>query len=171
MDSNARRAHHHERAAGGLARRDRPRPEKRGRCKVPAAERLCSQNYRISVKITFSRGFDGCAGIFTRASAAGRYLTAVCGDGSVDIEEQGAHGKSLIYLKFTRRALTYTVTAISQGADQSVYVNRAKIGTIADASFSKTEYLGLGIVNKGNATGTVVFRKFTFTPLPASRRS
>ena len=128
------------------------------------------QNYRISVKIVFSKGFDGCAGIFTRASAAGRYLTAVCGDGSVNIEKQGLHGALPLYLNFTNRALTYIVTATSQGSDQSVYVDGAKLGTIADAAFSTTEYVGLGIVSNSSVAESAVFSGFSFTPLPASDR-
>jgi hypothetical protein len=129
-----------------------------------------SQNYRISVKIVFSKGFDGCAGIFTRASSAGRYLTAVCGDGSVNIEKQGLHGISRLYLNFTSRALTYIVTATSQGSDQSVYVDGTEMGTIADAAFPTTEYIGLGIVSNSSVAESAVFSCFSFTPLPASAR-
>ena len=130
-----------------------------------------SQNYRISVQITFGSGFDGCAGIYTRGSAAGRYLTAVCGDNSVGIDKQGAHGSSMIYLNYVGRTLTYTIAAVSQGSDQSVYVNGAKIGTVADVAFSTTEYIGLGIVNSGNRAEAAVFSNFTFTPLPAARQT
>ena len=56
----------------------------------------------------------------------------------------------MIYLNYVGRALTYTIVAVSQGNDQSVYVNGAKVGTVADAAFSKTEYIGLGIVNSGS---------------------
>ena len=132
---------------------------------------FASENYRISVNVSFSRGFDGCAGFFTRASAAGRYFSAVCGDGSVDIMKFGAHGISWPYLNFTGRALAYTITAVSQGTDQSVYVNGAKLGTIVDAAFSKTEYVGLGVFGHSRRAESLVFGRFTFTPLPASARA
>ena len=130
-----------------------------------------SQNYRVSVQITFGSGFDGCAGIYTRGSAAGRYLTAVCGDNSVGIDAQGAHGSSMIYLNYVGRALTYTIVAVSQGNDQSVYVNGAKVGTVADAAFSKTEYIGLGIVNSGSRAEAALFSNFSFMPLPATQQT
>jgi hypothetical protein len=130
-----------------------------------------SENYRISVKVFFSKGFDGCAGFFTRASAAGRYFSAVCGDGSVDIVKFGDHGISWPYLNFTGRALTYTITAVSQGTDQSVYVDGAKLGTIVDAAFSKTEYVGLGVFGHSRRAESLVFKGFSFTPLPASARA
>ena len=147
-----------------------PGPGIEGDVKFLPQNEFTSQNYRISVTIVFSKGFDGCAGIFTRASSAGRYLTAVCGDGSVNIEKQGLHGTSLLYLNFASRALTYTVTATSQGFDHSVYVDGAKLGTIADAAFSTTEYIGLGIVSHSSVAESAVFSGFSFTPLPASAR-
>ena len=148
-----------------------PGPGVEGDVKFLPQNGFTSQNYRISVKIVFSKGFDGCAGIFTRASAAGRYLTAVCGDGSVNIEKQGLHGTSPpLYLNFTSQALTYTVTATSQGSDQSVNVDGARLGTIADAAFSTTEYIGLGIVSNSSVAESAVFSGFSFTPLPASAR-
>ncbi len=148
-----------------------PGPGVEGDVKFLPQNGFTSQNYGISVKIVFSKGFDGCAGIFTRASAAGRYLTAVCGDGSVNIDKQGLHGISPpLYLNFTSRALTYTVTAASQGSDQSVYVDGARLGTIADDTFSTTEYIGLGIVSNSSVAESAVFSGFSFTPLPASAR-
>lgn len=146
-----------------------PGPNIEGDVKFLPAYGFASQNYRVSVKIAFSAGFAGCAGIFTRASAAGRYLTVICSDDSVDIDKFGAHGSSPIYLNVIRRAPTYTITAVSRGSDQSVYVDGAKIGTVTDAAFSKTEYIGLGIINSSNGKESAVFSNFSFAPLPASR--
>ena len=148
-----------------------PGPNIEGDAKFLPAYGFASQNYRISVKIAFSTGFDGCPGIFTRASAAGRYLTVICGDDSVQIDKFGDHSSSLIYLNFVRRAPAYTIAAVSQGSDQSVYVDGAKIGTVTDAAFSKTEYIGLGILNGSNKAESAVFSNFSFTPLPASRQT
>jgi len=122
-----------------------------------------SENYRISVQVTFSSRFDGCAGIFTRSSAAGRYLTVICGDHSVEIIKQGDHASSIIYLNYVGRALTYTIAAVSQGPDQSVYVNGTEIGAVTNAAFAKTEYIGLGIVNSSRSAQAVVFSSFSFT--------
>ncbi len=157
--------------AGGLHVEIGPGRGDEGDVKFLPPNGFTSQNYRISVQITFGSGFDGCAGIYTRGSAAGRYLTAVCGDNSVGIDKQGAHGSSMIYLNYVGRTLTYTIAAVSQGSDQSVYVNGAKIGTVADAAFSTTEYIGLGIVNSGNRAEAAVFSNFKFTPLPAARQT
>ena len=128
-----------------------------------------SPDYRISVKVTLSPGFDGCAGIFTRASAAGRYLTAICGDDSVNIDKMSRRGAAQIYLKFIGREVTYTLTTVTRGSDQSVYVGGVKIGNVVDSSLAKTEYVGLGILNGGAAAGAATFSQFSFTPLPAVR--
>ena len=146
-------------------------PNIEGAVKFLPPNGFASQNYSISVNIALSSGFDGCAGIFTRASAAGRYLTVVCGDGSVDIDKLGAGGSSLIYLKFVGRAPNYTITAVSQGPRQSVYIGGVKVGTVADASLSETEYIGLGIVSRSSEAESAVFSHFVFKPLPASRRA
>ena len=130
---------------------------------------FASPDYRISVKITLSQGFDGCAGIFTRASAAGRYLTAICGDDSVDIDRMTLHGSSQIYLNFISPEVTYTLTAVTQGSEQSVYLGKVKIGSVVDSSFSKTEYVGLGILNRGATAEAATFSHFSFTPLPPVR--
>ena len=65
--------------------------------------------------------------------------------------------------------MTYTLTAVTQGSDQSVYVGKVKIGSVVDSSFSKTEYVGLGILNRGRTAETATFRHFSFTPLPPVR--
>ena len=41
-----------------------------------------SPNYRISVTVKLSPGFDGCVSIFTRSSAADRYNNCLCADSS-----------------------------------------------------------------------------------------
>ncbi len=125
---------------------------------------FASPDYRITVKIALSRGFDGCAGVFTRASAAGRYLTTICGDGSVGIDKMSLRGTSQIYLTFIRPQVTYTLATVTQGPDQSVYVDGVKMGTVVDASFSRTEYVGLGILNSGRSAETATFSNFSFTP-------
>jgi hypothetical protein len=145
-----------------------PGPISEGDIKFLPPNGFASQDYRISVKITFSSGFDGCAGIFTRASAAGRYLSAICGDDSVSIAKLGGHGSSYLYLNFVGREPTYIIETVSLGADQSIYVNGGKIGTVADAAFSTTEYIGLAVVNSGDRAEAVVFSNFSFTPLPSS---
>ena len=77
------------------------------------------------------------------------------------------HGAQ-IYLKFIGHQVTYTLTTVTKGSDQSVYVGGAKIGSVVDSTFSKTEYVGLGILNSGAAAGAATFSQFSFTPLPAS---
>jgi hypothetical protein len=142
-------------------------PNLEGDIKFLPQNGFTSQNYRISVKLAFNGGFDGCAGIFTRASAAGRYLTVVCSDGSVDIDKFTTRGSRRIYLNFVNRAPSCTITALSAGTEQSVYVDGAKVGTVQDAALAETEYIGLGIMNGGDTAESAVFSKFSFTPLPA----
>ena len=77
----------------------------------------------------------------------------------------------LIYLKFVGRAPSYAITAVSQGPRQSVYIDGVKVGTVADASFSKTLYIGLGIVSTSSRAESVIFSHFVFRQLPASRRT
>ena len=142
---------------------------KEGNVKFLPPDGFTSPDYRISVEITLGQGFDGCAGVFTRASATGRYLTVICGDDSVGIDRMSLRGTSQIYLRFIAPEATYTLTTVTHGSDQSVYVGKVKIGTVVDSSFSKTEYVGLGILNSGRTAGAATFRKFSYTPLPAVR--
>lgn len=160
-------------AAGGLRVQIGAGPKSEGDVKFLPPNGFTTQNYRISVTIAFSRGFDGCAGIFTRASAAGRYLTDVCPDGSAGIEKTAPHAscflgplRSCFYLNFVDPASVYTVTAVSAGPGQSVYVDGAKVATVTDAALPETEYVGLGVINNGAMAGSAVFSKFAFTPLP-----
>jgi hypothetical protein len=152
---------------GGLKVEIRPGVGLEGDAKFLQPHGFGTENYRVSVTIAFSSGFDGCAGIFTRASAAGRYLSAICGDDSVNIDRQGATGVSRLYLNFARPALSYTVTAVAQGSVQSVYVNGIRMGAVANRAFTRTEYIGLGILNNARQAETAIFSRFSYTPLPA----
>ncbi len=125
------------------------------------------ENYRVSVTVVFGSGLNGCAGIFTRASAAGRYLSAICGDDSVNIDRLGATGVSRLYLNFFRPAASYTVTAVAQGSVQSIYVNGIRMGAVANTAFTRTQYLGLGIINNARQPETATFSHFSYKPLPA----
>jgi hypothetical protein len=130
---------------------------------------LATQNYRVSVTIALGSGFVGCAGIFTRASPAGRYFTTICGGNSVGIDELGTRRSSQIFLGFIGPAPSHRITAVAQGSDQSIYVGRTRMGTIANGAFSATGYVGLGIINVSTRPGSVVFSHFSYTPLPPVR--
>ncbi|MGH3399789.1 MAG: hypothetical protein ACRDPO_34410 [Streptosporangiaceae bacterium] len=152
--------------ASGLKVAIRPGQGLEGDVKLLPPHGFGSENYRVSVTVAFSRGFNGCAGIFTRASAAGRYLSAICGDGSVNIDRLGATGVSRLYLNFSRPALSYTVSAVAQGSVQSIYVNGIRMGAVANTAFARTEYLGLGIINNIRQPETATFSHFSYRPLP-----
>jgi hypothetical protein len=154
-------------SAGGLKVAIRPGAGLEGDVKFLPPHGFGRENYRVSVTVVFSSGFNGCAGIFTRASAAGRYLSAICGDDSVNIDRLGATGVSRLYLNFSRPAARYTVTAVAQGSVQSIYVNGIRMGAVANAVFTSTEYLGLGIINNARQPETATFSHFSYTPLPA----
>lgn len=130
-----------------------------------------TQNYRISVTVTLGSGFRGCAGILTRASASGRYLTYVCGDTSAGIQEQGERGVPGIRLYFVPRKTAYTIEAVSRDAAQDIYVDGVRLGTATDAAFTRTEYVGLEVLNDADepAGAAATFSAFTYTPLPAAR--
>ena len=154
-------------SAGGLKVAIRPGAGLEGDVKFLPPHGFGRENYRVSVTVAFSSGFNGCAGIFTRASAAGRYLSAICGDDSVNIDRLGATGVSRLYLNFSRPAPSYTVTAVAQGSVQSIYVNGIRMGAVANAAFTRTEYLGLEIINNARQPETATFSHFSYTPLPA----
>ena len=63
-------------------------------------------------------------------------------------------------------ARTYTLEATAENADQQIRINGAA-ASAADATFTATKYIALGISNSGTQAGSVVFSHFTYTPLSA----
>jgi hypothetical protein len=127
-----------------------------------------SPNYRVSLTVTFGTGFDGCAGIYTRASAAGRYESDVCSGGSAAIFAAGTQHTARLAAGLARPAPRYTIVAESDGADQSLFVNGKRIDTVVNKEFRVTDYVGLAIVDLDGNAGSASFSHFVFMPLPKS---
>jgi hypothetical protein len=130
-----------------------------------------SPNYRVSLTVTFGAGFDGCAGIYTRVSTAGRYDSYVCGGGSAGIIAFDTQHAARLAAGSARPAPSYTIVTVSDGADQSLFVNGKKIGTVVNKEFRVTDYVGLAIFALPGHAGSATFSHFVFMTLPRSSRT
>ena len=63
------------------------------------------------------------------------------------------------------------MVTVSDGADQSLFVNGKKIGTVVNKEFRATDYIGLAIVDLDGNAGSATFSHFVFMPLPRSART
>ena len=131
---------------------------------------FASSNYRISVTVRFSSGFDGCASIYTRGSAAGRYESYLCGDNSASIDALNVNTQSESQLAAgsVQPASSYTIMTVSDGTSQSLFINGAKIGSVVNKEFPVTINVGLVLHNLSGSFESAIFNNFTFTPLPES---
>jgi hypothetical protein len=127
-----------------------------------------SPNYRISVTVTFGTGLDGCASIYTRASASGRYQNYLCNHDPAGILAVNTHRAARLAAGIARPALSYTLVTTSDGTGQSLIINGTKIGTVVNNAFPVTTYVALAVLNLGGTAGTASFSHFVFTPLPNS---
>jgi hypothetical protein len=127
-----------------------------------------SPNYRVSVTVTFGTGLDGCASIYTRASAAGRYQNYLCSHDPAGIFAVNTHRAARLATGIARPAPSYTLVTVSDGTDQSLAVNGTKIGTVVNNTFPVTNYVALALLNLGGKTATATFSHFAFTLLPMS---
>ncbi len=128
-------------------------------------------NYRISVTVRFSSGFDGCASIYTRGSAAGRYENLLCGDDSASIDVLNMNTQSEAQLSGTvrvRPAPNYTIVTVSDGTSQSLFINGTRIESVVDDELRTTFNVGLELHNLSGRRESAIFNKFVFTPLPES---
>ena len=131
---------------------------------------FASPNYRISVTVRFSSGFDGCASIYTRGSAAGRYESSLCGDNSASIDALNVNTQRESQLAggSVQPAPSYTIMTISDGTSQSLFINGTKIGSVVNNEFPVTINAGLILHNLSGNFESAIFNNFTFTPLPES---
>jgi hypothetical protein len=131
---------------------------------------FASPNYRISVTVRFSSRFDGCASIFTRGSAAGRYSNNLCGDNSAGISALNinAQRESQLAAGSVQPAPSYTIMTVSDGTRQSLFINGTKIGSIINNELPATINVGLVLSNLSRSFESAIFSNFTFTPLPRS---
>ena len=133
-----------------------------------------SGNYRVSVQIEFSSLTDGCVSIYTRSSSAGHYTSYICTDQAASSQDYQwgmqriapSASQWLLALGELGPARTYTLEATAENADQQIQINGAA-ASAADATFTATKYIALGISNSGTQAGSAVFSHFTYTPLPA----
>jgi hypothetical protein len=146
-------------------------PHGAGHVEFRPRDGFTSPNYRVSLTVTFGTGFDGCASIYTRASAAGRYESDVCGRGSAAIFALDPQHVAPLAAGSARPAPSYTIVAVSDGADQSLFVNGKEMGTVVNNAFRVTDYIGLAIVDPGGNAGSATFSHFVFMPLPRSART
>jgi hypothetical protein len=130
-----------------------------------------SPNYRVSVTVTFGTGFDGCAGIYTRVSTAGRYDSYVCRGGSAGIFAFDTQHAARLAAGSARPAPSYTIVTVSDGADQSLFVNGKKIDTVVNKEFRMTDYIGLAIFDLDGNAGSATLSHFVFRTLPRSPRT
>jgi hypothetical protein len=129
-----------------------------------------SRNYRIFVTVRFNGRFDGCVAVFTRGSAAGRYLNYLCSNHSAGIDVLNTRRATLKRLAagFARPAPSYTMMTVSDGTQQSFFVNGLKIGAVLDNEFPATDNVGLVLSNSAGVAGSAFFSHFAFRPLPGS---
>jgi hypothetical protein len=132
-----------------------------------------SPNYRISVTVRFDLLFDGCVAVFTRGSTAGRYLNYLCSNNSAGIYVPDTHRPTLkpLAVGFARPARSYTMMTVSDGSNQSFFINGFRVGAVRDEEFTRTVNVGLVLHNSVGTAGSATFSHFTFTPLPGSSRT
>jgi hypothetical protein len=143
-------------------------PRAQGDLQFVPASGIFTQNYRVWVHVTFSRGFDGCATINTRSTAVGHYLNDICSDHSAAILRISPPSDAQLAEGPVEPAAGYTLEAISRGSSQRISVGGVTIGSAVDGQLSGTAFIGLGIINEGTIPGSVVFSDFEFERLPAS---
>jgi hypothetical protein len=134
------------------------------------------QNYRISVRVTFTTLTDGCVSIYTRSSSAGHYTSSICtGPAGAqagtqtyqwELDRITPGNQWLLGIGDLGGTGTYTLQATAETTDQQIIIDGAAAsGT--DAALTTTKYIALGISNSGTQAGSAVFSHFAFTPLPA----
>jgi hypothetical protein len=131
------------------------------------------RNYRISVQVNLSHMPDGCASIYTRASAAGHYTSYICTNTLKDvqtyvwgIQEIGLKTFKQLGSGIVRKANTYVLEATAANTIQQITVDGSS-AAFTSGTFAATEFVSLGISDSGEQGGSVIFSNFTFTPLPA----
>jgi hypothetical protein len=131
------------------------------------------RNYRVSVQVNLSHMPDGCASIYTRASAAGQFTSYICTNtlkGAQDyvwgIQEIGPRTFKQLGSGVVRKANSYLLEAATANTIQQITVDGSS-AAFTSGAFASTEFVALGISDSGGQGGSVIFSNFTFTPLPA----
>jgi hypothetical protein len=131
------------------------------------------RNYRVSVQVNLSNMPDGCASIYTRASAAGHYSSYICTNTLNDvqvyvwgIQEIGLKTFKQLGSGIVRKADTYVLVATAANTIQQITIDGSS-AAFTNGTLAATEFVSLGISDTGKQGGSVIFSNFTFTPLPA----
>jgi hypothetical protein len=136
-----------------------------------------TQNYSVSVTVTFGSLTDGCVSIYTRSSGSGHYTSYICdsqaaGQGFQWGLERITPGKQWLLAlgELASSSGTYTLAAAAENTSQRITIDAATAsGT--DSTLSGTKYIALGISNAASQPGSVTFSDFAFTPLPANPKA
>lgn len=127
------------------------------------------QNYRISAQIDVSAANRSCAGLSTRLSPGnshGAYAFVICPDGSWEIALVTDKYKSLAQ-GWVGAQNAYTITAVSNGSAQTLYINGQLIKTVHDSHLQSTDRIGLDVgLYQSGQQASAIFSDFVFTPLP-----
>jgi hypothetical protein len=131
------------------------------------------RNYRVSVQVNLGNMPDGCASIYTRASAAGHYSSYICTNTLNDvqvyvwgIQEIGSKTFKQLGSGIVRKADTYVLAATAANTIQQITIDGSS-ATFTNGTLAATEFVSLGVSDTGKQGGSVIFSNFTFTPLPA----
>ena len=133
-------------------------------------------NYRVSVQVNLRHMPDGCASIYTRASAAGHYSSYICTNtlnGAQvyvwGIQEIGSKMFKQLGSGIVRKANVYVLEATAANTIQQITVDGSS-AAFTNGALAATEFVSLGISDSGKQGGSVIFSNFTFTPLAAQPR-
>ena len=125
-------------------------------------------DYRLSVHVNFGGLASGCLTLETRVTAAGYYWANVCNQGTWTIDR--SDGPVLTALSDGRvtPAQSYTVQVTAQGASQRLAIDGRQVAVVADARYTRTAQLVLGVQNLTGQPGQAGLSDFTFTPAGTS---
>ena len=125
-------------------------------------------DYRLSVHVNFGGLASGCLTLETRVTAAGYYWANVCNQGTWTIDR--SDGPVLTALSDGRvtPAQSYTVQVTAQGASQRLAIDGRQVAVVADARYTRTAQLVLGVQNLTGQPGQAGLSNFTFTPAGTS---
>ena len=124
-------------------------------------------NYKVTAQINLQADHGGCAGLKTRGDPQDEgYLFSICADGSWDIALLNGKSQSLAQGQTTARS-TYQLTAMSDGSEQSLFINGTLIKDVSSTWFTSTDNLSLVVgVYYSSQPSSAVFSNFSFTALP-----
>jgi len=131
------------------------------------------RNYLISVTVNLAHMPDGCASIYSRASAVGHYSSYICTNNlkgaevyAWGIQETGLKGFKQLGSGVVPKAGTYVLKATAANTVQRITVDGSS-ASFTNGAFTATQFVSLGVSDSSEQGGSVIFSNFTFTPLPS----